>query len=96
MKKTVICQIHLVLLMLLLLPGSLRAQGPRVSLDLTEVPLETAMQHIKQQTNYLFVNMNVDTQKEKQGQKEQKEKPAKKKSGQTGYISSLMNYSDRL
>ena len=62
MKKTVICQIHLVLLMLLLLPGSLRAQGPRVSLDLTEVPLETAMQHIKQQTNYLFVNMNVDTQ----------------------------------
>ena len=62
MKKTVICQIHLVLLMLLLLPGSLRAQGPRVSLDLTEVPLETAMQRIKQQTNYLFVNMNVDTQ----------------------------------
>ena len=42
------------------------------------------------------IYMNVDTQKEKQGQKEQKEKPAKKKSGQTGYISSLMNYSDRL
>lgn len=33
------------------------------------------------------IYMNVDTQKEKQ---------AKKKSGQTGYISSLMNYSDRL
>ena len=39
------------------------------------------------------IYMNVDTQKEKQ---EQKEKQTKKKSGQTGYISSLMNYSDRL
>ena len=45
------------------------------------------------------IYMNVDTQKEKQGEKEkqeQKEKSTKKKSGQTGYISSLMNYSDRL
>ena len=33
------------------------------------------------------IYMNVDTDKEKQ---------AKKKSGGTGYISSLMNYSDRL
>ncbi|MBQ3465548.1 MAG: PaaI family thioesterase [Firmicutes bacterium] len=39
------------------------------------------------------IYMNVDTDKERQAPKERQEK---KKSGQTGYISSLMNYSDRL
>ncbi len=60
MKKTVICQVFLALLMTLC-AGPLRAQGQLVSLDLKEAPLETAIQSIKQQTNYLFVNMNVDT-----------------------------------
>lgn len=62
MKKTVICQVLTAVLMLLPCAGILRAQGQTVSLDLRDVPLETAMQSIKQQTNYLFVNMNVDTQ----------------------------------
>ncbi|MGX8773462.1 MAG: PaaI family thioesterase [Bacillota bacterium] len=39
------------------------------------------------------IYMNVDTEKER---RETGEKQEKKKSGQTGYISSLMNYSDRL
>ena len=62
MKKTVICQVLTAVLMLLPCAGILRAQGQTVTLDLRDVPLETAMQSIKQQTNYLFVNMNVDTQ----------------------------------
>ncbi len=62
MKKTVLCQFYLVLLMLFLGTGTLRAQGELVSLDLNQAPLETAIQSIKQQTSYLFVNMNVDTQ----------------------------------
>ena len=62
MKKTVICQVLTAVLMLLPSSGLLRAQEQTVSLDLREVPLEAAMQSIKQQTNYLFVNMNVDTQ----------------------------------
>ena len=61
MKKTVICQVLTAVLMLLPSSGLLRAQEQTVSLDLREVPLEAAMQSIKQQTNYLFVNMNVDT-----------------------------------
>ena len=60
MKKTVICQVFLALL-LTLCAGPLRAQGQLVSLDLKEATVETAIQSIKQQTNYLFVNMNVDT-----------------------------------
>ena len=60
MKKTVICQVFLALLMTLC-AGPLRAQGQLVSLDLKEATVETAIQSIKQQTNYLFVNMNVDT-----------------------------------
>ncbi len=60
MRKTVICQILLALLMLLG-GGNLHAQGQLVSLNLDRVPLETALNSIKQQTNYLFVNMNVDT-----------------------------------
>ncbi len=60
MKKTVICQVFLALL-LTLSAGPLRAQGQLVSLDLKEATVETAIQSIKQQTNYLFVNMNVDT-----------------------------------
>ena len=62
MKKTVFCSVLLLMLMLLPGAGILHAQGNLVSLDLKDVPLETAMQQIKQQTNYLFVNMNVDTQ----------------------------------
>lgn len=60
MNKTVICRILLALLMFL---GTepLRAQGQQISLELEKAPLETAIQSIKQQTNYLFVNMNVDT-----------------------------------
>ena len=61
MKKTAFCQVLLALLMLLACGGPLRAQGTLVSLDLREAPLETAIQRIKQQTDYLFVNMNVDT-----------------------------------
>ncbi len=60
MRKTVICQILLALLMLLG-GGNLHAQGQLVSLNLDRVLLETALNSIKQQTNYLFVNMNVDT-----------------------------------
>lgn len=62
MKKAVFCSVLLMMLMFLPGAGPLRAQGNLVSLDLKDVPLETAMQQIKQQTNYLFVNMNVDTQ----------------------------------
>ncbi len=62
MKKTVLCQFYLVLLMLFLGTGQLRAQEELVSLDLNQAPLETAIQSIKRQTSYLFVNMNVDTQ----------------------------------
>ena len=60
MKRTVLC--HVLVALLVLLGGEkLHAQGQLVSLNLERVPLETVMNSIKQQTNYLFVNMHVDT-----------------------------------
>ena len=60
--KTVFCRICLAVLSSLLIVSSAFAQDKEtISLDFNDAPLETVINSIKQQTNYLFINRNVDT-----------------------------------
>lgn len=64
MHKTVFHHLGLMLSALCLTLASIAATAQDkmlVTLNMREVPLETAMNSIKRQTNYLFVNRNVDT-----------------------------------